>query len=177
MKRAGFTIVELLIVIVVIAILAAVTIAGYNGISLRAKNTQIATTVTAYVKALRMYETDNGRFPGQGYAGFQTPCLGTGYPSATCSNVGSRLESSGFNALIDKYIPSHPTMPLDTVRTNNGNAYWIGAMYDWNNETSRNIRFVQIGGTATPCPSIGGTSLVSRDVGNSGGVVCIVSLD
>lgn len=38
-KQTGFTIVELLIVVVVIAILAAITIVAYNGISQRAKTT------------------------------------------------------------------------------------------------------------------------------------------
>lgn len=38
----GFTIVDLLIVIVVIAILAAITIVAFNGIQQRARNTQMA---------------------------------------------------------------------------------------------------------------------------------------
>lgn len=37
-QRAGFTIVELLIVVIVIAILATITIVGFNGIQNRAKN-------------------------------------------------------------------------------------------------------------------------------------------
>ena len=41
MSRRGFTIVELLIVIVVIAILAAITIVSYNGIQSRASDTVI----------------------------------------------------------------------------------------------------------------------------------------
>ena len=39
-RQTGFTIVELLIVIVVIGILAAITIVAYNGIQTRAQNTQ-----------------------------------------------------------------------------------------------------------------------------------------
>ena len=37
MRKAGFTIVELLIVIVIIGILAAITIVAYNGIQQRAQ--------------------------------------------------------------------------------------------------------------------------------------------
>ncbi|MCA9336117.1 prepilin-type N-terminal cleavage/methylation domain-containing protein, partial [Candidatus Saccharibacteria bacterium] len=37
-KKTGFTIVELLIVIVVIAILAAITIVAYNGIQQRSRD-------------------------------------------------------------------------------------------------------------------------------------------
>jgi len=40
-KQSGFTIVELLIVVVVIAILAAITIVAYNGIQNRAKSSAV----------------------------------------------------------------------------------------------------------------------------------------
>jgi len=41
----GFTIVELLIVVVVIAILAAITIVSYNGVQAQAKRSAIASSV------------------------------------------------------------------------------------------------------------------------------------
>ena len=60
MKSRGFTIVELLIVIVVIAILAAITIVAYNGIQQRGRDTQRKSDVAMITKALRMYDVDNG---------------------------------------------------------------------------------------------------------------------
>lgn len=61
--QKGFTIVELLIVIVVIGILAAITIVAYNGIQNRAKNTQILSGMNTYVKALAAYTTDKSAYP------------------------------------------------------------------------------------------------------------------
>lgn len=49
-KQKGFTIVELLIVVVVIAILAAITILAYNGIQQRARASALQTTVTDIAK-------------------------------------------------------------------------------------------------------------------------------
>ncbi len=58
---SGFTIVELLIVIVVIAILAAISIVVYSGIRTRAQATAIATDLKATEKALRAYRTVSGQ--------------------------------------------------------------------------------------------------------------------
>ena len=44
--KSGFTIVELLIVVVVIAILATITIVAYNGIQNQAKDSALRTSLT-----------------------------------------------------------------------------------------------------------------------------------
>ena len=49
-KQSGFTIVELLIVVVVIAILAAITIVAYNGIQNRAKSSAAQALANSVVK-------------------------------------------------------------------------------------------------------------------------------
>ena len=84
-SHSGFTIVELLIVIVVIAIMAAITIVTYNGIQSRGKNQQIVTAVRAYYTALKAYTIDYGSYPV--YNG----CLGQSdlYTSNPCYIGGS----------------------------------------------------------------------------------------
>jgi len=64
-KRQGFTIVELLIVVVVIAILAAITIVSYNGISKNAKNSAIQSSLEQASKKIEMYkiEDPSGLYP------------------------------------------------------------------------------------------------------------------
>ena len=62
-RQSGFTIVELLIVIVVIGVLAAITIVAFNGIQQRAENTKTKAGAQAYIKALRMYAVETGTYP------------------------------------------------------------------------------------------------------------------
>lgn len=60
---SGFTIVELLIVVVVIAILAAITIVSYNGIQQQARNTSIVSAAQQSYKAVQSYVSTNGTYP------------------------------------------------------------------------------------------------------------------
>lgn len=62
-KAYGFTIVELLIVIVIIAILAAITVVAYNGLQARANDSERISDLNAMSKALMQYHLENGSFP------------------------------------------------------------------------------------------------------------------
>ncbi len=59
----GFTIVELLIVIVVIAVLAAITIVVFNGIANNAYTSRSQTELASIGKAVRLFEIHNSRYP------------------------------------------------------------------------------------------------------------------
>lgn len=60
---SGFTIVELLIVIVVIGILAALVVVTYNGIQQKARDTERKTDVNALHGQLEAYNAQNGKYP------------------------------------------------------------------------------------------------------------------
>ncbi|MBC7869084.1 prepilin-type N-terminal cleavage/methylation domain-containing protein [Candidatus Saccharibacteria bacterium] len=62
-KQPGFTIVELLIVIVVIGILAAITILAYNGIQGRAVAASLTSDLTNASTKLKLYQVDNSSYP------------------------------------------------------------------------------------------------------------------
>ncbi|MAU33546.1 hypothetical protein CMN23_00185 [Candidatus Saccharibacteria bacterium] len=66
LKKDGFTIVELLIVIVVIAILAAITVVAYNGIQGSASDSAVQSDINAFVKKIKMYEVENSMPPPGG---------------------------------------------------------------------------------------------------------------
>ncbi len=62
-QAAGFTIVELLIVIVVIGILAAITIVAFNGIQTRASDTSVKTDLMNITKKAEAYRAINTVYP------------------------------------------------------------------------------------------------------------------
>jgi prepilin-type N-terminal cleavage/methylation domain-containing protein len=64
----GFTIVELLIVIVVIAILAAITVVAFTGVQQRAHDTAIQQDLRNWAMKIQQFEADNGRYPTGGSA-------------------------------------------------------------------------------------------------------------
>jgi prepilin-type N-terminal cleavage/methylation domain-containing protein len=121
-SKAGFTIVELLIVIVVIAILAAITIVAYNGVQQRARTSQTTSALTAWIKGIRLYRTDKGTWPTG------VVCLGSGYmwgPQGTDTSgiaqcrqdaVGSGFkENATFNTGVLPYLGA--TIPTPAMVT------------------------------------------------------------
>ncbi len=63
LRKQGFTIVELLIVVVVIAILAAITIVSYNGIQKQATDTAVKAELENLAKQYGMFHAVNSRYP------------------------------------------------------------------------------------------------------------------
>jgi len=78
-QRQGFTIVELLIVVVVIAILASITIVSYNGITKSARNSAVQSTLSQAAQKLEITRMNNAD---------------DAYP-ATLSAAGLNLVNSG----------------------------------------------------------------------------------
>lgn len=67
-RSKGFTIVELLIVIVIIGILAAIVIVAYNGITSRAKDASLKADLSNVAKKLDVYKASSGVYPAQSVA-------------------------------------------------------------------------------------------------------------
>ena len=63
MKRRGFTLIELMVVIAIIIILAAIAIPNYLKMTERAKRSRIASEFNTLATALESYNTDWGFYP------------------------------------------------------------------------------------------------------------------
>lgn len=118
-RHAGFTIVELLIVIVVIGILAAITIVAYNGVQQRSRDGRRDSDMHLLKTALEMYQADNATYPGVCAGGDNSGCDITFLATA-----------------LNPYIKSIPTEPVSTrtqyqyVRGSSTTSYGILVKYE-----------------------------------------------
>lgn len=129
MSRKGFTIVELLIVIVVIAILASITVVGYSGIRASAEKTKTVSTARSYIQALSAYQLSEGAYPTT-----STYCLGSGYTDRTSDGVvdcrwnsGNVNPNASFNTTLNKYL--QVTASITQTPVMNGSSGVVGMYF------------------------------------------------
>ncbi|MFZ2835802.1 MAG: prepilin-type N-terminal cleavage/methylation domain-containing protein [Candidatus Saccharimonadales bacterium] len=139
--RSGFTIVELLIVIVIIGILAAITIVAYNGIQNRARNQSMVSAASQIYKGISQYVLDNGAYPTSS----NVSCVGSGYPVDSTGLCWSGQSSLSANTLLAPYMSNIPSPPMEKI---GGLARGILI-----NTSSRVLEYTITG--STTCPSIG----------------------
>lgn len=96
-RRSGFTIVELLIVIVVIGILAAISIVAYNGIQTRATDTITKSDVAQAGKQLEVDKATTGSYPAStGQANEGNGLVHSGSTMYIYTSDGESYELTGY---------------------------------------------------------------------------------
>lgn len=123
-RYTGFTIVELLIVIVVIAILAAITVVAYTGIQQQARDSQRLADLSTLEKAFRLYAVEYGHFPYES--------------SGTNGVVG---EGGAIDAVLAPYISAIPHDPLGP-----GNAtynYYYDGRHNCGGNSTKAVLFIR----------------------------------
>lgn len=93
-KQRGFTLVEILIVIVIIGIIAAITVFAYNGITERAWAAKRLADIDQVRKAMELYHQDYGYYPANG-----------------ADNWGGALNSVQVTTALQPYIKNVPSEP------------------------------------------------------------------
>lgn len=163
----GFTIVELLIVIVVIGILAAVSAVAYGGVQNRANNASRVSEAFAWKELFRTYKVINGAYPSMSVGGY---CLGSGFPSAKCRDYNSpstfytEADSTSLMAAL-KQVSSLPGGPRTGVNGTIGPyAYYYGG---------EDVDIIMVlNGGPTQCPT---GSIYNWDDSN-GRLLCAIKL-
>lgn len=99
----GFTIVELLVVIVVIGVLAAIAIVSYSGIQQQARDAQRKSAARTLQGALGMYHVDHGAYPNV--------CFDANGVTLNNTGTGQHCEAIYLSpVLVPSYLSSIPDM-------------------------------------------------------------------
>jgi len=175
-KQKGFTIVELLIVIVVIAILAAITVVAYNGIQTRSENAKTVAAVSAWAKAIRMYETDKGSWPTS------NSCLGS--TNTYADSHGGRcyglidnstwVVQAAFLSQMQPYIGgTYPEPSSKNISGSDSNQFRGGIFY---RATATDMQIYAELLNVTTCPDISGLGASISGNNYPNGRMCIYRL-
>jgi len=112
--KSAFTIVELLVVIVVIGILAAISIVSYTGISQKAVASSLQSDLSNASTVLKMYQIDNSAYPNS-----VTDC-----PTPSTGNICLKASSGNSYPNYSANNTSNPqTYSLTAI--NNGQSYTV----------------------------------------------------
>jgi prepilin-type N-terminal cleavage/methylation domain-containing protein len=98
-RQGGFTIVELLIVIVVIGILAAITIVAYNGIQNKARATQYQSDAAAIDGKIEAYGAVNSSYP--------LTAAGTDAATVVAQTTAGAALTTTLNGLAESKLPAN----------------------------------------------------------------------
>lgn len=110
-QSRGLTIVELLIVIVIIAILATITVTAYNGIQARSRDAKRAQDFANIKKSLLTYETING--------GLKKTYTAGAYTGGTTYSGWDSSVSPNWLAFLRTDHGNPPTDPVNTLSASN----------------------------------------------------------
>ena len=154
-NTSGFTIVELLIVIVVIGILAAIVIVAYSGAQSRARNSQIKSGVVTYQKALNLYATLNNSYPSS------SGCLGANYPSNNCwvGPSGNYSVNATLDTNLATVISTKPSLSTNVLQITASDQR-LGALYRYTSAADiKIIYYLEGAGQTCLNGSVGATEM------------------
>lgn len=158
-KSEGFTLMELMIVMVIMSILASLVIGNFSTSTKRGRDTRRKTDLGNIQTALESYFNDKGVYP-TGVTGVMTGC-----------GVGDSMPCNWGSAFIDKYstlymniLPADPVSGKKYYYVSAGSSYKIYAKLENTLDTGTGVK--QAGYAGTNCAT-SGTTLCTFGVASS----------
>lgn len=146
-KQTGFTIVELLIVIVIISVLAALVIAVYNGIQQRSRDTKRANDIKTVARIVEAYYALNGSYPSTGGLG-----AGSTLSDQNCTDASPHTSQwvpnvvpSLVNQLPQSEGPRSAASPRCYKYVSDGNSYVLSAWLAIETGPQTNLHYRNLG--------------------------------
>ncbi|HEX4795019.1 MAG TPA: prepilin-type N-terminal cleavage/methylation domain-containing protein [Humisphaera sp.] len=111
-SRRGFTLIEILIVVIILGILAAIVIPQFSSATNDARKSTLASTAQTVRSEIALYQVQhNGVLPGTGASGFDSNVFWTQLTTKTDQN-GAAYSGSSTTGPFGPYMQSMPSNPL-----------------------------------------------------------------
>lgn len=139
-KSTGFTLIEVMIVVAIIALLASIAVPSYSSYVARSKRVEVRTEILKAEGWLERYYTENNRFTSG------TALTDTTVPAAFSSRFGSVPATGGANYTISLTVANNP--PSYTITATRAGSM---ANDSCGNYTKTNTSSLVASGTGTNC--------------------------
>lgn len=163
MNNKGFTLIELIVVIAIIALLASIVLVSISDVQIKGRNAGVIEQVSEYQKAVALYvASNNGNYPNVGDT--DPHCVGA---SGSCVFVGDSIATDNTLDALEEFISG---LPFVTTLTLTGVGTYSGLIYQCNDANCRTANFYWPEINVSSCTK--GTTYLDEDDGTTNGVLC-----
>lgn len=145
--QKGFTIVELLIVIVIIGVLASIVVVAYNGITSRAKDSSDKTVASQIAKVAQAYQADNGSYPisNNTLSSTTSASLPAGVNLTQVTTAPTFTTTAAFTSWADNTVNTGKTFSVKYCSTSTTSPNNIGLMIYYPNRSTSLPEAITVG--------------------------------